>query len=343
MESEPSAEIPGTGTSAPRRHGRRARRLTPQEEAEQNRLAAAAEQENATPESDAPQSDAQGSSGQESAEIPGEPDQPEEMVLTADEASHIDAVATAEDADDSVDGSVDASAEATAEDVSEDPEADGAITEGAESWLTESEDAGESAHEPTEAVSSDTGASEPSLAEPDASGTASAEPAVSEPAAPAEIPAAESWTVPEREAVPSVRKGGRRARTIEVEEPPAGFDPARPSAEAQAADRAVPASDRDADGVQLGEMSVGDAPDPKPAPRFEGRVLHRPDRSAGNPVVWIVWGVVALAVLLLVILLLTGVIGPGVGSALGIHTAPDITEAAPGAATIAQTWEVDPA
>jgi len=76
---------------------------------------------------------------------------------------------------------------------------------------------------------------------------------------------------------------------------------------------------RDADGVELGEMTVSEAPDPRPAPRFDGRVLHRPERKGSNRVLWIVWALIALAVVTLVILLVTGVIGGDTGALPGVE------------------------
>ncbi len=85
---------------------------------------------------------------------------------------------------------------------------------------------------------------------------------------------------------------------------------------------------RDVDGVELGEMSVTEAPDPKPAPRFEGQVLHRPERAGGRSLVWLVWLVIAIAIVALVVLLVTGVIGGGTNALgalsdlVGENTAP---------------------
>lgn len=80
--------------------------------------------------------------------------------------------------------------------------------------------------------------------------------------------------------------------------------------------------ERDADGVELGELSVTQAPDPRPAPRFDGRVLHRPERSGGRPLQWVVWGLIALAIVVLVVLLITGVLG-GSGSSSALAPALD--------------------
>src|SRR5699024_8476954 len=74
-------------------------------------------------------------------------------------------------------------------------------------------------------------------------------------------------------------------------------------------------ADRDRDGVELGELPVTDAPDPKPAPRFEGTVLHRAERTGGRPLLWAVWALIAVALIVLVALLLTGVIGTGTDGA----------------------------
>lgn len=112
---------------------------------------------------------------------------------------------------------------------------------------------------------------------------------------------------------PTVRRLGRRARIVEIEEAAAAGRPTTATLDPGS----VPSVARDADGVELGELAVGDAPGPRPAPRFEGRVLHRPERSGGNPIVWIVWALVALALIVLVALLLAGVIGPGISGALG--------------------------
>lgn len=112
---------------------------------------------------------------------------------------------------------------------------------------------------------------------------------------------------------PTVRRLGRRARIVEIEEAAAAGRPTTATLDPGS----VPSVARDADGVELGELAVGDAPGPRPAPRFEGRVAHRPERSGGNPIVWIVWALVALALIVLVALLLAGVIGPGISGALG--------------------------
>ncbi|WP_193103979.1 hypothetical protein [Brachybacterium sp. FME24] len=132
--------------------------------------------------------------------------------------------------------------------------------------------------------------------------------------------------------VPTLRKFGRRARIIELSEDPT--DPEATAAlapvpdEKPASDASIapaPAAgpaprtavvDRDQDGVELGELSVGDAPDPRPAPRFDGKVLHRPERSGNRQLLWLVWILIAVALIVLIALLLSGVIGPGEASAL---------------------------
>lgn len=75
--------------------------------------------------------------------------------------------------------------------------------------------------------------------------------------------------------------------------------------------------ERDVDGVELGEMSVSEAPAPRPAPRYDGKVLHRPERSGSRPLLWVVWALIAIVLVALVALLLTGVLGPGTDGALG--------------------------
>ncbi|WP_422114814.1 hypothetical protein [Brachybacterium sp. UNK5269] len=98
--------------------------------------------------------------------------------------------------------------------------------------------------------------------------------------------------------VPALRKFGRRARIIEI------------------SDDSAPDLTRDADGVELGELPVTEAPDPRPAPRFDGKVLHRPERSGGRPLLWLVWALLAIALTVLVVLLLTGVLGTDAAAAL---------------------------
>lgn len=104
--------------------------------------------------------------------------------------------------------------------------------------------------------------------------------------------------------------------------------------------RLVP-PERDSDGVELGELPVTEAPDPKPAPRFTGDVLHRTERSGGRPLVWLVWVLIAVALIILITLLLTGIIGPGVAEAAAAP-AP-LFDAQPFDVTAAQTPEVLPA
>lgn len=105
---------------------------------------------------------------------------------------------------------------------------------------------------------------------------------------------------------------------------PQQADPAAGTATATATAASTVPVDRDSDGVELGEMSVSEAPDPRPAPRFEGKVLQRADDSGGRSLLWVVWVLIGLAVLALIILLATGVLGPGDTGALGALAAlPD--------------------
>lgn len=139
---------------------------------------------------------------------------------------------------------------------------------------------------------------------------------------------------PAAPAAPSLRRFGRRARIVEVDDAPTPTDqealrPVDDTAVGTVTVSPVPASiPTDADGVELGEMAVGDAPDPRPAPRFEGRVLHRPQRSGGSPVVWIIWILVAIALVAIVALLLLGVLGGESAQALAalvpVDTAPAV-------------------
>ena len=108
---------------------------------------------------------------------------------------------------------------------------------------------------------------------------------------------------------PALRKFGRRARIIELsEEPTPGNDAAPATAEG---------GSTNADARPTGWSSVSSpspGPEPRPAPRFDGKVLHRPERSTAAPV-WLVWALIAIAIIVLVALLLTGVIGPSAASA----------------------------
>lgn len=83
--------------------------------------------------------------------------------------------------------------------------------------------------------------------------------------------------------------------------------------------------DRDRDGVELGELPVSEAPDPRPAPRFDGKVLHRPERSGGRPLLWVVWALIAIAGVVLVALLLSGVLGTDTAALAG-SLAPAVTD-----------------
>lgn len=145
-------------------------------------------------------------------------------------------------------------------------------------------------------------------------------------------------------AVPTLRKFGRRARIIELseetpqevaagpasgagepasDEPAAGEQgPAQPASREQPAaghpsaeDGSASTMTRDHDGVELGELSVTEAPEPRPAPRFDGKVLHRPERAGGRALVLIVWALIAIALIVLIALLLSGVLGGSEASA----------------------------
>lgn len=244
-------------TTAPRRHGRRARQLTPEELAELEALRA--EYERVHGPIDGGEGDGGTAEGgaADGGDVDGAHDPGNAEPVLDDMGGEPAHDATAPDAD-----------------------ADAAVVE---SSLAEAPEVTEAQPAEDEAQSAVHGA---------------------EPAVPSAVQA-----IPEDPAVPSLRRFGRRARIVEVEDAPASdVDPNQP------------VITRDADGVELGEIPVGDAPDPRPAPRFEGRVLRRPERSGGNPMVWIVWGLVALAVIALVILLATGVLGGGSAHAL---EAPD--------------------
>ncbi len=124
--------------------------------------------------------------------------------------------------------------------------------------------------------------------------------------------------------VPALRKFGRRARIIELSEQPAPEPVGAPAPRAAEAEVV-----RDHDGVELGELPVTEAPDPRPAPRFDGKVLHRPERTGGRRLLWLVWVLIALALIALVALLLTGVLTPAEASASGLATVLDLSPAHP--------------
>src|SRR5699024_3698452 len=88
------------------------------------------------------------------------------------------------------------------------------------------------------------------------------------------------------EPVPTLRKVGRRARIIELSEQPA---PSAAEPVPAAEDSSASTIGWDHDGVELGELSVTEAPEPRPAPRFEGKVLHRTEGGSGRALQWLVW------------------------------------------------------
>jgi hypothetical protein len=123
---------------------------------------------------------------------------------------------------------------------------------------------------------------------------------------------------------PALRKFGRRARILELSDQPVP-EPAGVPAPRDAEEGTT----RDHDGVELGELPVTEAPDPRPAPRFDGKVLHRPERTGGRRLVWLVWALIAIALVVLVALLLTGVLSPAEASATGLPALLDPATAHP--------------
>src|SRR5699024_12816031 len=63
--------------------------------------------------------------------------------------------------------------------------------------------------------------------------------------------------------------------------------------------------DRNVTGVQTCALPIY----PRPAPRFDGKVLHRPERSGGRSLLWVVWALIAVALIVLIVLMVTGVLG----------------------------------
>lgn len=117
------------------------------------------------------------------------------------------------------------------------------------------------------------------------------------------------------EPMPTLRRFGKRARIIELAEGEAPAGDAEPTGAAALPEGGSPVV-RDQDGVELGELTVTEAPDPRPAPRYDGKVLQRPERSGGKPLLWVVWVLISLALVALVVLLLMGVLGGGDTAAL---------------------------
>ncbi|MCT1708469.1 hypothetical protein [Dermabacter hominis] len=76
-------------------------------------------------------------------------------------------------------------------------------------------------------------------------------------------------------------------------------------------------SDSDAsEWLEVGDLPADQAPEPKPAARFDGTVLDKPSRTSGGIGMWITWLLVAAIAITLVVLLATGVIGPGIAKAI---------------------------
>ncbi|UEJ83036.1 hypothetical protein Bra3105_01510 [Brachybacterium halotolerans subsp. kimchii] len=349
---------------APRRHGRRARQLTPEETAEQRALAAqhtgelpaTGDDGSSAPEADAavgtsaPGADGSSSEGTSpdapSTDDPStdgpSPDGPSSGG-SSDEASAVEGAHGADgDADapgaDAVAADSAAGDPAAGDPAAADPAA--ADPESADSTTSRTDAAGPTSGAPHHAASTAGAGAHGSSTRTGAlpAGRPSSRGAMAAPTA--DTP------------VPKLRKFGKRARIIEVEPeepspsaapaPTADADTHAPDAERASVsdDAGAPSQgttneaatnqaatsedaststltvDRDADGVELGEMGVGEAPGPKPAPRFEGRVLNRPEQGRGKPLLWVVWVLIALAIIALVVLLATGVLGPGTDQAL---------------------------
>ena len=68
--------------------------------------------------------------------------------------------------------------------------------------------------------------------------------------------------------------------------------------------------------LEVGDLPADQAPEPKPAARFDGTVLDKPSRTSGGIGMWITWLLVAAIAITLVVLLVTGVIGPGIAKAI---------------------------
>lgn len=96
---------------------------------------------------------------------------------------------------------------------------------------------------------------------------------------------------------------------------PKPADPETESAAVYETTDGAPLSDA-SEWLEVGDLPADQAPEPKPAARFDGTVLDKPSRTSGGIGMWITWLLVAAIAITLVVLLVTGVIGPGITKAI---------------------------
>lgn len=139
--------------------------------------------------------------------------------------------------------------------------------------------------------------------------TASAEPAL-EPTEqePAEARQASAWT-----SVPADPETSVPSASEALAPKPA--DPETEPAPVYETSDGTPLSDA-SEWLEVGDLPADQAPEPKPAARFDGTVLDKPSRTSGGIGMWITWLLVAAIAITLVVLLVTGVIGPGIAKAI---------------------------
>ena len=139
--------------------------------------------------------------------------------------------------------------------------------------------------------------------------TAPAEPAL-EPTAqePAEARQASAWT-----SVPADPETSVPSASEALAPKPA--DPETEPAPVYETSDGTPLSDA-SEWLEVGDLPADQAPEPKPAARFDGTVLDKPSRTSGGIGMWITWLLVAAIAITLVVLLVTGVIGPGIAKAI---------------------------
>lgn len=139
--------------------------------------------------------------------------------------------------------------------------------------------------------------------------TAPAEPAL-EPTEqePAEARQASAWTSVPAEPETSVPSASEALA-------PKPADPETEPAPVYETSDGTPLSDA-SEWLEVGDLPADQAPEPKPAARFDGTVLDKPSRTSGGIGMWITWLLVAAIAITLVVLLVTGVIGPGIAKAI---------------------------
>lgn len=145
-------------------------------------------------------------------------------------------------------------------------------------------------------------------------GAESAETAPAEPALepteqePAEARQASAWT-----SVPADPETSVPSASEALAPKPA--DPETEPAPVYETSDGTPLSDA-SEWLEVGDLPADQAPEPKPAARFDGTVLDKPSRTSGGIGMWITWLLVAAIAITLVVLLVTGVIGPGIAKAI---------------------------